>query len=169
MSMEGWSPRTLVRYGFCVEDDDGKIVSVWNFGELGELLRDFEDIEDVDSSALPEDFYADMPHLESPEEILELEGDLPALERSPFVEDQALGDWRQTSEHQGFVEDRGPDRRLCFEFTSNIFFLYVLCRNHNVPTAICYELLQELVEVSVKNRMIFADCGDGGNYLSVDQ
>ena len=37
--MEDWSPRTLVRYGFCCEDEEGNIVSVWNFAELDEALR----------------------------------------------------------------------------------------------------------------------------------
>lgn len=40
--MEGWSPRTLLRYGFCREDTNGNIVSVWNWGELDRDLREIE-------------------------------------------------------------------------------------------------------------------------------
>ena len=36
--MEGWSPRTLLRYGFCQEDEAGNIVSIWNFQQLDEAL-----------------------------------------------------------------------------------------------------------------------------------
>lgn len=36
--MEDWSPETLVKYGFCRKDSEGKIVSVWNFAELHEAL-----------------------------------------------------------------------------------------------------------------------------------
>ncbi|KAG0597035.1 hypothetical protein M758_UG306100 [Ceratodon purpureus] len=44
--MERWSPRTLVRYGFCREDEAGNIVSVWNWGELEEVLNGIESSED---------------------------------------------------------------------------------------------------------------------------
>ncbi|KAG0573466.1 hypothetical protein KC19_VG180800 [Ceratodon purpureus] len=43
--MDAWSPATKLRVGLSCLDDDGNIVSVWNFGELGDLLRDFSDTE----------------------------------------------------------------------------------------------------------------------------
>ena len=41
-----------MRYGFCVEDDAGNIVSVWNFAELDEALRGIESSDDEE--AVPE-------------------------------------------------------------------------------------------------------------------
>ena len=44
--MEGWSPRTLLRYGFCQEDEARNIVSMWNFAELDEALNRIESSKD---------------------------------------------------------------------------------------------------------------------------
>ncbi|KAG0594117.1 hypothetical protein M758_UG049400 [Ceratodon purpureus] len=48
--MEGWSPQTLHNLRFCMLDEEGNSVSVWNFGDLEELLRDFEDPEECEGS-----------------------------------------------------------------------------------------------------------------------
>ena len=41
-AMENWSPNTLVKYGFSQIDDDGKIVSIWNFPDFDEALKEIE-------------------------------------------------------------------------------------------------------------------------------
>lgn len=41
--MDSWSPRTKLKYGLCQLDDSGKIVSIWNFGDLDEVLREFDE------------------------------------------------------------------------------------------------------------------------------
>lgn len=46
--MEEWSPRTKLKYGLCTEDEDGNIVSVWNFGELDNVLNEID--SDVESA-----------------------------------------------------------------------------------------------------------------------
>ena len=43
--MENWSPRTKLRVGLCTLDDDGNIVSIWNFGEWGEVLNGIDIVE----------------------------------------------------------------------------------------------------------------------------
>ena len=48
--MENWSPRTLVKTGFCRVDDDGKIVSIWNFGDLDEVLNRIKSDEECEGS-----------------------------------------------------------------------------------------------------------------------
>ncbi|KAG0594954.1 hypothetical protein M758_UG125900 [Ceratodon purpureus] len=53
--MEGWSPQTLVRYGFSVEDESGNIVSIWNFSELEEHLRRIDSSRDDDESVVTQD------------------------------------------------------------------------------------------------------------------
>ena len=45
--MEDWSPSTMVRYGFSRVDDNGDIVSIWNFAELDRHLKEVESGEDV--------------------------------------------------------------------------------------------------------------------------
>ena len=41
-SMEPMSPQTMLRVGLCTLDDEGNIVSIWNFGEWGRVLNDIE-------------------------------------------------------------------------------------------------------------------------------
>lgn len=45
---EGWSPRTLVRYGFCREDEAGNILCIWNFSELDAALKGIESDDDAE-------------------------------------------------------------------------------------------------------------------------
>ena len=42
---EGWSPERLIKYGFRRRDDSGNIVSIWNFGELDDVLRKIDNDE----------------------------------------------------------------------------------------------------------------------------
>ena len=44
--MEGLSPQTLHNLRFRRLDEEGNTVNVWNFGDLEELLKDFEVMED---------------------------------------------------------------------------------------------------------------------------
>ena len=46
--MESWSPRTKLRVGLCTLDDEGRIVSVWNFGDWGEELDSIEDPQPIE-------------------------------------------------------------------------------------------------------------------------
>ncbi|KAG0594982.1 hypothetical protein M758_UG128500 [Ceratodon purpureus] len=48
--MEGWSPQTLHNLRFCMLDEEGNTVSVWNFGDLEEVLRDFEAPDECEDS-----------------------------------------------------------------------------------------------------------------------
>ena len=50
--MDTWSPRMMVRYGLSRVDSTGKIVSVWNFGDLQEVL---DSVDSVESAELGED------------------------------------------------------------------------------------------------------------------
>ncbi|KAG0595440.1 hypothetical protein M758_UG166700 [Ceratodon purpureus] len=155
--MGGWSPQTLVRYGFCREDVDGRIVSIWNSGELEDVLRDIEDGEVVDTNKTLEDLYIDMPNLEPPKEIQDLYIELHALERAPYA-DEYVDELKQVVEDDRRRELPRSDLRLGFRFICNVIFLYVLCRVHNIPNLICWELFQELVHISIKHNMILADC-----------
>lgn len=47
-AIEGWSPGTLVRYGFCRVDSHGDVVSIWNFRELDEALNGIDSDSDQD-------------------------------------------------------------------------------------------------------------------------
>ena len=48
-----WSPQTSLRYGFSTLDDNGNIVSVWNFGDWGETLREiYSDEESLDKGCV---------------------------------------------------------------------------------------------------------------------
>ncbi|KAG0594466.1 hypothetical protein M758_UG079900 [Ceratodon purpureus] len=44
--MDGWSPRTLVRYRFSREDENVNVISVWNWGELEEALEEIDSSDD---------------------------------------------------------------------------------------------------------------------------
>ncbi|KAG0593783.1 hypothetical protein M758_UG018700 [Ceratodon purpureus] len=41
--MDAWSLRTKLRVGLCHLDFEGNIVSIWNFGEWGDVLREIDD------------------------------------------------------------------------------------------------------------------------------
>ena len=45
--MEGWNPRTLVRYGYCHEHNVGNIVIIWNLSELDAALKGIESDNDA--------------------------------------------------------------------------------------------------------------------------
>ena len=42
--MENWSPQTKLRVGLSTLDDNGNIVSIWNFGDWGETLNDIDTV-----------------------------------------------------------------------------------------------------------------------------
>ncbi|KAG0597375.1 hypothetical protein M758_UG332800 [Ceratodon purpureus] len=44
--MGRWSPRTKLKYGLCRLDSNGKTVSIWNFGDLDEALKETKTTEE---------------------------------------------------------------------------------------------------------------------------
>ena len=46
------SPRTKLRVGLCTLDDNGDIVSIWNFGDLEDVLNDLDSNEGRTSEAI---------------------------------------------------------------------------------------------------------------------
>ena len=92
--MEGWSPRTLVRTGFCRVDSNGRIVSIWNFSELDDHLRSIE-LSDGVESHLRSDTARDVAELLP---LLESASIVPS--RLSYCEDGEEGDKRLCSDHE---------------------------------------------------------------------
>ncbi|KAG0573178.1 hypothetical protein KC19_VG155100 [Ceratodon purpureus] len=52
--MEGWSPQTLLRTGFCRLDDDDNIVDVWNFREMHDHLNSIDSGDEREENSSPD-------------------------------------------------------------------------------------------------------------------
>ncbi|KAG0572854.1 hypothetical protein KC19_VG130300 [Ceratodon purpureus] len=133
--MDQWSPRTKLRYGLCVEDDQGNIVSVWNFGELDDLLRDFESDDD---SEVQRDVYLS-------ENGAELEQDSKLATED--YEGMRVATFGKT-ELQDVVFPRVSHVSYS-DMVQNVLLLLVICVSSNVDSSIFVELLRLLLQMRV--------------------